>query len=31
MIKLKKNQKIKKNEQKNFYINMIKNKKTIYH
>jgi hypothetical protein len=31
MIKLKKNQKIKKNEQKNFYINIIKNTKTIYH
>ena len=31
MIKLKKKSKNKKNEQKNFYINMIKNKKTIYH
>jgi len=31
MIKLKKNQKIKKNEPNFFYINMIKNTKTIYH
>jgi hypothetical protein len=29
MIKLKENQ--KKNEPKNFYINIIKNTKTIYH